>query len=208
MLKSYRRYRRQTKIFILIIALMEGILSPCTTLRVEAAPKWKNAYKKILKNWRLAEKYDDLSYLKSYFGNDYGFDIYFIYDLNKDGTPELFLHSTTMGLTEILTFKKGKITGLGYDHIYGIKKSKKALIINGHWHGAGGSGKDEWAVYTIGKKKLKQKYYLDIWDGEVNVNFKKSTKSTYNKIYKEYVKGTAKFGKFKKYKLSDMKGLK
>ncbi len=208
MLQKYRRYEKQTKIFVLIGVLIMGILSPCAALRVDAAPKWKNAYKKILKNWRLVEKYDDMSYLKQYFGDDYGFDRYFTYDLNKDGTPELFLYSTTMGLTEVLTCKNGKITGLGYEHIYGIKKSKKAVIINGHWHGSGGSGEKEWAVYTMGKKKLKQKYYMDIWNGEVNVNFSKSTKSAYNKVYKEYVKGTTKLGKFKKYKLTDTKGLK
>lgn len=65
-----------------------------------------------------------MSYLKQYFGDDYGFDRYFTYNLNKDGT-ELFLYSTARGLTEVMTCNNGKITGPGYEHIYGIKKSKK-----------------------------------------------------------------------------------
>lgn len=94
-----------------------------------------------------------------------------------------------------------------YDDIYGIKKSKKAIIVQGHWHGAGGSGVDEWTVYTIGKKQLKQKYYVDKMD-KIYVNDKKASKSAYNKIYKSYIKGTTKLSKFKKYKLSNTKGLK
>lgn len=208
MKENRKRYTRRTKIFILVFALIAGLLTPCTTLHVDAVSKWKTAYKKILKNWETVEKYEDMSYLKSYFGSDYKFNRYFTYDINKDGTPELFLYSTSMGMTEVLTYKRGKIISLGYDDIYGIKKSKKAVIVAGHWHGSGGSG-EEWTIYTVGKKKLKQKYYIDPMgiDG-ITVNYKKASKSTYNKIYKSYVKGTTKLSKFKKYKLSDPKGLK
>lgn len=196
------------KKFIVRSLILVLLLTALPVHQAEAAPKWKNAYKKILKNWRLVEKYDDMSYLKQYFGSKYGFDRYFTYDLNKDGTPELFLYSTNTGLTEVLSYKKGKIIGLGYVDIYGIKKSRKAIIVKGHWHGSGGSGDKEWVIHTIGKKKLTQKYYIDIWNGNVDVNYNKSTKSAYNKIYKKYVKGATKFSKFKKYKLSNMKGLK
>lgn len=202
-----KEYVRRTKIFILVCALIAGMLAPGATLHVAAAPKWKTAYKKILKNWKTVEKYEDMSYLKFYFDKDYKFNRYFTYDVNKDGTPELFLYSTTMGMTEVLTYRKGKIVSLGYDNIYGIKKNKKVIIVQGHWHGAGGSGVDEWVVYTIGKKELKLKYYIDKMD-KISVNGKKASKSAYNKIYKNYVKGTTKLSKFKKYKLSNTKGLK
>lgn len=42
---------------------------------------------------------------------------------------------------------------------------------------SGGSGDKEWVIHTIGKKKLTQKYYIDIWNGNVDVNYNKSTKS-------------------------------
>ena len=190
------------------ILILVMILTALPVCQAEAAPKWKNAYKKVLKNWRLVEKYNDMSYLKQYFGDEYGFDRYFTYDLNKDGTPELFLYSTTMGLTEVLTYKKGKMIVLGYVDLYGIKKSQKAIVVRGHWHGAGGSGNKEWVIHTMGKKKLTQKYYIDILNGRVDVNYSASTKSAYNKIYKKYVKGATKFSKFKKYKLPSMRGLK
>ena len=59
-----KEYVRRTKIFILVCALIAGMLAPGATLHVAAAPKWKTAYKKILKNWKTVEKYEDMSYLK------------------------------------------------------------------------------------------------------------------------------------------------
>lgn len=210
-MKKNAKLLKQTRIAILVLALVCGFLCPAEASRADAAPKWKTAYQKLLKNWKLLEKYEDMSYLKMYFQDDYKFDRYFTYDVNKDGTPELFLYSTTMKLTEVLTCKNGKIVALGTDAFYGINKSKKALIVKGHWHGAGGSGFKEWSVYTIGKKKLSQKYYIDNLAGRITIykNDKSvaGTKSTYNSIYKKYVKETTKFSKFKKYKLSSKKGL-
>lgn len=189
------------------IVLMGAIIPASTVETFASTPKWEKAYNKVLKNPKLVDKYDDTSYLKFYFGEDYKFNRYYYYDLDKNGTPELFLYSTTMGLTEIFTYKK-KLISLGYYDIARINKSKKEIIVQGHWHGAGGSGKDEWSVYSMSKnkKKIVMKYYLDILSGEVTVyngEFKLLSKkrSYYDKIYNGHIKKATKIGKFKKKKI-------
>lgn len=188
-----------------------------------ATPKWKTAYTKILKNWRLVEQYEDMSYLKmyfnpQYFGSQYKFNRYFTYDVDKNGTPELFLHSTSMGLTEVMTYNK-KLISLGYYDIEKINKKTKEIIVHGHWHGVGGSYENEWSVYKVNKKSSSLKYYIDIMPSGTNGSRRVSVyngkwkllstkKSYYDKIYKDHIKNATTINKFKKYKLTDKKGLK
>lgn len=173
-----------------------------------AAPKYKKAYQKIVNNWKLIEKYDDtLPELKEYFGDDYGFNSYFYYDLDKNGTPEMFVYSKSMGMTEILTYKK-KLISLGFYDIARINKAKKEIIVHGHWRGAGGSGDKEWHIYSMNKKgtKINPKYTMDIYLGDVDV-YNYSTgevfkaRSVYDRIYNKHIKTAVKLGKFSKKKL-------
>ena len=85
---------------------MAGLLSPLNARQAQAASKqnWRSAYKGILADWRKVERYQDTSYLKQYFGEGYRFDRYYLYDLDKNGTPELFLNSRGMGLTICLLY--------------------------------------------------------------------------------------------------------
>ncbi len=205
-----------TLLILLMVFISIALLSPT---RVNAAtPKWKTAYSKILKNWRLVERYQDMSYLKMYFGTQYRFNRYFTYDVDKNGTPELFLHSTSMGLTEVMTYNK-KLVSLGYYDIARINKKTKEIIVHGHWHGAGGSQDKEWWVYRVDKKPYLLKYYIDIMptgtNGIQNVSVYNgkwkllSTKrSYYNKVYKDHIKNATPINRFKKNKLSDKKGLR
>lgn len=201
-----------------IAAVLVAILTVVCTNVTEvgaASQTWKEAYKKILNNWKLVENYSNAGtdYLKQYFGKDYGFDRYFLEDVNGDKTPELFLSSTSMGgLTVVFTYRDGKVVCLGCDLFYKINTSKKVLVVSGHWHGSGGSGSDEYSIYSIGKKELKQKYYIDylydkytVWNS--NWEKAKNSKSTYKKVYKKYVKGGKLFYKYKQYKLLSKKGL-
>ena len=200
-----------TVIFISVVLLLQTQVNAAT-------PKWKTAYSNILKNWRQVERYQDMSYLKMYFGTDYKFNCYFTYDVDKNGTPELFLHSTTMGLTEVMTYNK-KIISLGYYDIEKINKKTKEIIVHGHWHGAGGSYENEWYVYKVNKKPYALRYSIDIMPNGVNGSQKVSVyngkwkllstkKSYYNKIYKTHIKKATAINKFKRYKLTDKKGLK
>lgn len=183
-----------------------------------ATPEWKTAYSNILKNWRLIEQYEDMSYLKMYHGRGYDFNRYFTYDMDKNGTPELFLYSTSMKLTEVMTYNK-KLISLGYYYIAKINKKTNEIIVHGHWHGAGGSQENEWSVYKVNKKSCSLKFYIDIMPNGVNGSQRVSVydgkwkllstkESYYRKIYKAHIKEATEIDKFKRYKLTNKKGLK
>lgn len=198
----------------LALAIMITSAFQIQTENVQAAtPKWKTAYTNILNNRMLIEKYQDVSYLKRYFGEDYKFNKYYYYDLDKNGIPELFLYSSTMGLTQIFTYNKKPIS-LGYYDIAKINKSKKEIIVKGHWHGAGGSGDKEWSIYAMNKSKNKinMKYYMDIMGNRVTVyngNWKllSSKKSYYNSIYNSHIKTATSPGKFNVKKFMQTKDI-
>lgn len=208
-----RKHGVRAVAFILCAVFMAGLLSPLNARQAQAASKqnWRSAYQGILTDWRQVERYQDTSYLKQYFGEGYRFDRYYLYDLDKNGTPELFLNSRGMGLTVVLTYKNG-LKSLGYEALDRIHKGKKELIVHGHWHGAGGSGTDEWSVYRVSGNKMSLTYYIDRMAGYYYVydyrnNTSSDSRSAYNKIYKEHVKTASKISGFKKYKLSDHTGL-
>jgi hypothetical protein len=199
----------KTKLLTLLGALMlfVGIWALPSNQVQAATPKYQQAYNRIIKNSNLISRYQDVSYIKTYFGSDYGWDKYFAYDLDKNGTPELFVYSSSMGLTAIFTYKK-KLIPLGIYFLDRINTSQKTLVVHGHWHGAGGSGKYEWTTYSMdsSKTKIKIDYDIDILNGKVSVyngdwKLISSKKSVYNKIYKTYIKNARKLSKFKRKSL-------
>lgn len=199
--------------FGLTIVLAITLCMPYSEVNA-AQKKYKAAYKKVLSSKKFVKKYiNDISYLELYFGKDCVFNRYYYYDLDKNGIPELFIYSSKMHLTEIFTYKKGKIIDLGYYDIYGINKKKREIVIHGHWHGASGSGVYEWSTFKLNSKKNKlyMNCYIDQMEytegtrwtiyqkGEfVTVN----NKSAYKRRYKEHIKGTMKI-KEKMKKLSN-----
>ncbi len=129
----------------------------------EPFENWQEAYQVFLDDWKQIEKYGDFSYLEMYFGDNYSFDKYFLCDIDKNGTPELFLYSTYMRLTAVFTYTDEPVFLL-YDNIYGINPETNEVVINGHWHGAGGSGIDEWSAYMISGDMAEYSLYIDFID--------------------------------------------
>ena len=194
-------------VFIAALMILTVPVSHTETVNAASGSGWKKSYESILNNWRRAEKYCDTSYLKMYFGKDYKFNQYFLYDLNRNGTPELFLHSTTMGLTIVFTYN-GRLRSLGYYDIYGFNTDKKELIVRGHWHGAGGSGVNEWTIYKMGSSWMQGTYTMDKMNGNYSVynmqdgSFTGSSKM-YNAIYSQHIRKCKRMNSFTRYKLSD-----
>lgn len=194
-------------VFIAALMILTVPVSHTETVNAASGSGWKKSYESILNNWRRAEKYCDTSYLKMYFGRDYKFNQYFLYDLNRNGTPELFLHSTTMGLTIVFTYN-GRLSSLGYYDIYGFNTDKKELIVRGHWHGAGGSGVNEWTIYKMGSSWMQGTYTMDKMNGNYSVynmqdgTFTGSSKM-YNAIYSQHIRKCKRMNSFTRYKLSD-----
>lgn len=212
-----KKYTR-TRIVPLLLAVILAI--PCfQPLQLQAAtPKWQKAYSQIIKNWKKIESVSgyDSSYLKSYFGNNYKYDKYFLCDVDGNQTPELFLYSSKMRLTAVFTYSpySNRVIFLSYDNYYKINRKESALVVKGHWHGAGGSGTKEYCIYQVNNTVIREKYYIDHlgsgYQAYQNGDYStvQRTKSAYNRVYKKYVKGGKKFANYKKYKLSNKAGLK
>ena len=67
-------------------------------------------------------------------------------DLNGDGVPELLM-TTSVGLTDLFTWQNGTADYLGYGSFFGfLPASGGQTVVHGHWHGAGGSQRNEWSV--------------------------------------------------------------
>ena len=187
---------------LICIMLVIEIITAIGLNNVEAKVNYKKIYAKVIKNNDSVFKYSkSLDYVIGYFGKEnIKFDKHFYCDLDKNGTKELFVYDSKLGLVEVFTINKGKVCNLGYDFFYGINKKKKALITKGHWHGAGGSQDKEWWVTKINKKKTKLvwTWYIDkmsnqysIYKGERDLKQRsqKTQKKLYKKIYKKYIKG-------------------
>lgn len=148
-------------------------------------PFWYDQYAAILKDWTLIEDYGDFSYLPMYFGEDYAFDSYWLCDVDQNGVPELFLHSSTMrDITAVFTCTEEQLVFLTYDDFYGINSETGELVIYGHWHGAGGTSENEWTAYKVLQDKAEYAMYIDFYDF---AKYGESHYVIYNPETEEYV---------------------
>lgn len=135
---------------------------------------WYKAYKAIINEWTLIEKFDDsgeIGYLKFYFDQSYGFDSYWLCDVDDNKVPELFLHSSSMNITAVLTYDKQPLIVLS-TRIYGINEETGEIIEMGHWHGAGGSGTEhEFTGWQILGDYAEYSMYIDFYDFSENGDF-------------------------------------
>lgn len=69
----------------------------------------------------------------------------------------------SMNITAAFTYYDNQIYFLTYDVIWGINKEAGEIVIEGHWHGAGGSGVDEWKAYQITSNEAVYSVYIDFY---------------------------------------------
>lgn len=183
---------------------------------------WQEGYQRILGDWTILENYGDLSYLPQYFGDDYGFDAYFLCDVDGNGTPELFLDSSTMGLTAVCSYDAGPM-GIFYNR-FDVNKETGELISFGHWHGAGGSNMKEWRAWKLSGTDWEMTMSIDCYEaewiggeenrydiydaetGETNT-YMALESSEYDALYDVHVAPRIPFSQFKQYALDDLSGL-
>lgn len=183
---------------------------------LQAQTSYAKLYQRILKNPHQALAKDCL-YLETYKGKAIQVSRYFLYDLNKDKIPELFLIGTKayQGFCFYITARANKIGDVYYECFDRINKKQKAIITPGHFHGAGGSGTYEYhAIRLMGKPLNFQNYvYIDHFATGTNVTIyvnqkrRSATMKNYNQLYQKYVKGATKLSRFKSYSLKNKKGL-
>lgn len=201
---------------------MENVQEESTETQDNTTEQWCSAYQEILADWKVIDKYGDFEYLKMYFGTEYQFDKYWLCDVNGDEVPELFLHSDYMNITAVFTYCEEEIRFLMYDVIYGVNKETGDVVIEGHWHGAGGSGVDEWTVYHLTEIEAVYAYYIDfireyeeleienpytVYDATIGEFEKQPNGNEYDEIYVVHVKPCTMKSKFQQYELSDLTGL-
>ena len=141
------------------------------SLGVLAAPEakaegsWREAYASVLtdEKARAAAIGSAADYRRSYFASDPGLlepSAYAVADLNGDGMPELLLYAEGTGLTDLFSYDKG-LRYLGYDAYFGFLPESGEAVVHGHWHGAGGSGTNEWSISPLFSTDDGARIYLD-----------------------------------------------
>jgi len=174
---------------------------------------WSDCYRMILQDWTVIEGLFDFGYLQFYFGDGYGFDSYYLYDVDRNGTPELFLGSSTMRLTAVLTYTDQPVFLL-YEDIYAINPETAEIVVRGHWHGAGGSGTNEWHAHRIsgGTPELTlsmdwMPYGYSVYALDTLGFGQAETQEAYEAQYAVHVRPAIPAERFKPCALSDLSGL-
>lgn len=183
---------------------------------------WRKQYEAVLKDWTLIENYGDLSYLPMYFDEDYVFDSYWLCDVDQNQVPELFLNSSTMNdITAVLTCTEDQLVFLTYDNFYGINLETGELVIQGHWHGSGGTWENEWTAYKVFPDKADYVMYIDhydlseygeedryvIYNPETDEYERVSDGTEYEELYTIHVEPCITVDYYTLYDISDLSGL-
>ena len=114
-------------------------------------------------------------------------------DINGDHIPELFM-TTVSGLTDLFTWQDGPVY-LGYDNYFGVIPGTGLAIVHGHWHGAGGSLKNEWYVSSpflpYEERSVASFDYMwnwSVWEGDFTINDNSDeAKTAYESAVHRYV---------------------
>lgn len=178
---------------------------------------WQTAYQELLSDTSLVDSYIDISYERGYFSgwsyadSGFTFDKYFLYDVDQDGVPELFLQSS-VDLIAVFTFDNS-LTGLGFNSFDSINTETGEIIVHGHWHGSGGSGTDEWQIYSISHSPTSFEWqYIDKMPGRYSVYNVETGRydddeAAYYEIYNRSVIGATPISSFHLYDVHDFSGI-
>lgn len=145
------------------------MLSGCTknteeTTDIIKSDEWSScyqAYKSVLADWTLIEKYGDFSYYAFYFGDNYGYDSYFLFDVDKNGIPELFLCSESMCITTVFTYAQ-KLCWLVSDNIDGIEEGE--AVCGAIWERI---NTDPYETLAFGGRDASQYHEIENYEEEI-----------------------------------------
>lgn len=117
------------------------------------AKSWQESYISIVKDWHcLEDQYGDILAHEfrryAYDQSLISFDYYTLYDVNEDGTPELFLSSSGMKLTLVLTYKDSPEL-IGLVQIFGILPGNGEIILHKSSNYLMESAREQWMIYHL-----------------------------------------------------------
>ena len=162
-----------------------------------------------------------LEYRESYFsyGEDtVSFDRYALADLNGDGFPELILCSKGMGLVDLFTYRDNLLY-IGYNRYFGFIPGSGETVVRGHWHGAGGSGTDEWSVNKLasgemvtyfdrlGDETSRVYQFIDENSEWTQMQDSPEASALYESLYEKYVDACVRVNDLPFYEIGDLSGL-
>ena len=194
--------------------------------QISADTEWADDYSKILSD--PYEYYDELppdditvSAARGELMDDYCYDKYFLYDLDQNGIPELYLCQKDGYFMLIATYNGQTTECSGLLPLSHFNPATKEALQQGGWPETEGSGENEWRVYTFNDigvlcrsvgfdhvtypdedacyiyeaaEELSEDLSDEIYDISID---------DYNKLYEEHIKGAMDISDIRKYDLND-----
>jgi hypothetical protein len=100
---------------------------------------------------------------------------------------------------------------VGLDDFVGINTTTRELVVQGHWHGVGGSGAYEWSSYSLESQMLQCTAYIDVLGDKYTIykdgDYVDGTKENYDKIYSQHIAGYTPYENYSRYMLDNDSGL-
>lgn len=161
---------------------------------------------------------DEAVYRNGYFSYDpsaLDYQSWRLADLNGDGIPELLM-TTAVGLTDLFTWQNGGARYLGYGDYFGfIPETGGQVVVHGHWHGAGGSQRNEWSVsnpflpYDEGFiASFDHMGNWSLWEGNFSINEDSAeAQAAYEDAVRRYVDPCVRLADLPAYTMEEFDGL-
>lgn len=154
------------------------------------------------------------SFARDWFGVDSVFNKYYLYDLDKNGTPELYLWQEKTNMTLVSNYNGKDTVVSGMFSLDRLNPETCELLEQSTWQGETGSEKNEWTVFAYDDKGvLDETLYFDydnpqyegvcIFDLASEEMRENASMDEYNKLYDEHVKPSIDITEIQKYDLND-----
>ena len=180
---------RKVKRIVLVCAVMLLMLSCNTVMAAPGKATVKKAYAAYVKR--------NLSSSSKYPYGDYA-----VYDINKDGIPEMFFEymAGTRSGFKIYTYKNGKVSGMksfiGVSRIYYNGKKKQICVLT-----SGGAADNQYTCYKMkGKKLVALSKYESVMEHYGNIRYCKNGKSISKGQFTSYANGIGRWKYIMKWK--------
>lgn len=180
---------------------------------------WAEGYDKILSDPYGFDEFENeaaapLSYVMGWYGIEFMFDKYFLYDLDQNGTPELYLWSDKNHMALVANYDGNDTVISGMFSFDRINAKAGELLEQSTWQGDTRSEENEWYVFKYDDKGiLTETSFFDygfpeeesvcVMDPETGEIRENASMDEYNQLYDEHVKPSTDIEELPMYDLND-----